>query len=201
MPDEDHWRRLTDGLRAGDPRAEHEFWQRYGPALQRLAEKRLSPKLQARVGPEDVVQSARRTFLRRARGGEFQLPDSGALWQLLCAITLTKLAEQARFHSRRKRSITQETPLEHASADSSDAGDFDPVDPHGDPVDAVALADQLEQVLAMLDERERQIVDLKLQDLTNDDVAQRLNLSERTVRRTLKTLQARLTHALDEGVT
>jgi RNA polymerase sigma factor (sigma-70 family) len=198
MSGEDNWRRLTDGLRAGDPRAEQEFWERYGPALQRLAEKRLSSKLQARVGPEDVVQSACRTFLRRARGGEFQLPDSNALWQVLCVITLTKAAEQARFHSRRKRSIAQETSLDHASAYDG-AGELGPVDPHGDPVGAVALADQLEQVLASLEERERQVVELKLQDLTNDDVAQRLNLSERTVRRTLKSLQDRLSRALDGG--
>jgi RNA polymerase sigma factor (sigma-70 family) len=200
MPGEDHWRRLIDGLRTGDPRAEHEFWERYGPDLQRLAEQRLSRKLRARVGPEDVVQSVCRSFLRRARGGEFQLPDSGALWQILCVITLTKAAEQARFHSRRRRSVAQETSLDHARADG-DTGEFDPVDPHGDPFGAIVLADQLEQVLASLDERERRIVDLKLQDLTNDDVAERLNLSERTVRRTLKALQDRLTRALDGGGT
>jgi DNA-binding CsgD family transcriptional regulator len=37
------------------------------------------------------------------------------------------------------------------------------------------------------------VVELKLEDLSNDEVALRLNLSERTVRRALKRVEARLT--------
>jgi RNA polymerase sigma factor (sigma-70 family) len=196
-PDED-WQRLIDGLRAGDSRIEHEFWGCYGAALQRLAEQRLSPKLQARVGPEDVAQSACRTFLRRARGGEFQLPDSNALWQILCVITLTKVREQARFHRRHKRSIDREVPLDPAGRDSRAAG-FEPADPRAESEEAMAIAEEMEHVLSSLDDEDRQVVSLKLQDLTNDEVAQRLNLSERTVRRMLKAVQARLTRALDGG--
>jgi hypothetical protein len=47
---------------------------------------------------------------------------------------------------------------------------------------------------------ERRIVERKLQELTNDEMARRLHLPERTVRRTLKALQARLTCALEGGV-
>ena len=52
-------------------------------------------------------------------------------------------------------------------------------------------------MLAGLDDEERQVVDQKLQELTNDEVAQRLGSSERTVRRILKRVQSRLTRALD----
>jgi len=195
MTENEHWNRLINGLRAGDSRIEYEFWQRYGEPLQRLAEQRLSPQLQARVGPEDVVQSACRTFLRRTRGGEFQLADSSALWQLLCAITLTKVREQARFHRRHKRSVHQEIRLAVPAGDSGDGGP-DLADPHAEPDEAIAAADQMEQLLATLDDEERPVVALKLQDLTNDEVAQHLNLSERTVRRTLKRIQVRLAQAM-----
>jgi len=56
-------------------------------------------------GPEDLVQSACRTFLRRAQIGQFRLADSEELWRLLCAITLTKVREQTRFHMRQKRGL------------------------------------------------------------------------------------------------
>jgi RNA polymerase sigma factor (sigma-70 family) len=197
---EEQWEAVLAGLRAGDSLIEHEFWERYGAPLERLAEQRLSPKLQARVGAEDVAQSVCRTFLRRARIGEFTLPDSAALWRVLCVITLNKVREQARYHRRQKRSIEQEIPLVPAVQNSS-AAVPDPAAPTTDPAEAVAIADHLEQVLAALDEEDRRVVLLKLQDLTNDEVAAQLNLSERTIRRTLKRVQEQLTRAAGEEPT
>jgi RNA polymerase sigma factor (sigma-70 family) len=194
MPTEDEdWKELIDGLRAGDPEAELAFWRRYGPALERVAQRRLAPKLQARVGPDDVAQSACRTFLRRARGGEFHFPDSAALWKVLCAIALTKVREQARFHGRRKRSVDREAP----TADGDEGRDVAGTGPA--PDEAVEIADQMQALLASLDEQERQVVELKLEDLSNDEVALRLNLSERTVRRALKRVEARLTEGPGGG--
>ena len=85
-----------------------EFCERYGGPLYRVAAKHLPDRVRRRVGPEDVAQSACRTFLRRAEGGEFQLADAEGLWQLLCAITLTKVREQTRFHLRQKRGLDRE---------------------------------------------------------------------------------------------
>lgn len=195
--EEDRWQRLIRGLRAGDDQVAREFCEQYGDLLHRIADKHLAAGLRRRVGPEDVVQSACRTFLRRVQGGEFQLADSEGLWRLLCAITLTKVREQSRFHLRQKRGLDQEQPLA-AVGDQSAAG-FDVVDPRPTPAEAAAFADGFEQLLASLDEEERRIVDLKLQELTNDEVAERLGYSERTVRRILKRLQGRLMRAAEEG--
>ncbi len=198
MSDENEdWRRLIDGLRAGDPRIEREFWDRHGEALHRLADRHLAGRLRARVEADDVVLSAYRTFLRRARVGEFQLPDSGSLWRLLCVITLTKVREQARFHMRQKRGIAQEVPL--SPSVESNAGSLDPADPNPPPAEAVAFADQMQHLLGSLDEEERQIVEVKLEDLTNDEVAQRLGCSERTVRRILKRIESKLRRLLGES--
>src|SRR3954447_7477702 len=114
--DQDRWQQLIQGLRTGDRQATQAFWDQYGELLQKVAEKHLAGGLRRRVGPEDVVQSACRTFLRRARGGEFRLEDSEGLWRLLCAITLTKIREQARYHLRQKRGLDREQPLATDSA-------------------------------------------------------------------------------------
>src|SRR5215211_5940267 len=124
---DDRMSRLIGGLRGGDHQVLQEFWDQYGPQLHRLAEKNLPAGLRRRVGPEDVVQSACRTFLRRAREGEFRLDDSAALWRLLCAITLTKVREQTRFHLRQKRGLDQEAQPA-GGPDDSTAGGFVPVD-------------------------------------------------------------------------
>src|ERR1700760_2427086 len=95
--DDARWQRMIVGLRDGDSRIGGEFYAEYAGLMHRLADQRLPAGVRRRVGPEDVVQSACRTFLRRAQEGEFELPDSEALWSLLCVITLTKVREQTRY--------------------------------------------------------------------------------------------------------
>jgi RNA polymerase sigma factor (sigma-70 family) len=195
MPDaEARWQRLIQGLRTGDPLVVHDFCQQYGTLLQQLADRHLSEGLRRRVDAEDVVQSAYRTFLRRAQAGEFQLADSEGLWRLLCAITLAKVREMARFHRRKKRGFDQEVPLGTAFAGAIEEP-FDLVDPGPSPAEAAEFADQFQQLMAALDDEERCFVDLKLQQCTNLEVAARLGCSERTVRRILKRVQSRLERA------
>jgi len=195
MDDEERWQRLIRGLRDGDGRVVREFCEQYGAMLYQVAEKHLPGALRRRVGPEDVVQSACRTFLRRAQGGEFELADSEGLWRLLCAITLTKVREQARFHLRQRRGVDQEVHPGPASGESTSG--FGPADPGPSPAEAAEFTDQFQQLVASLDEEERQIVDLKLQECTNEEIAERLGCSERTVRRILKRVQAKLARTFD----
>ena len=196
--DEDRWPRLIRGLREGDRQVVREFCEQYGTLLHELADKHLAGPLRRRVGPEDVAQSACRTFLRRAQAGEFRLEDSESLWRLLCAITLTKVREQARFHQRRKRGLDRERPLA-PDGSPGDAAPFEPAAPGPTPAEAAEFADQFQQVMASLDEEERRLVDLKLQQYTNDEAAERLGCSERTVRRLLKHVRSRLERAFPAG--
>ncbi len=192
----ERWEKLIRGLRDGDSQAAAAFCAEYGPLLQRLAERHLPPGLRRRVGPEDVVQSVCFTFLRRVQGGEFQLNDSESLWRLLCAITLSKVHNQARLHLRQKRGVDQEIDRTAAAGDGGLSG-LHPVARGPGPDEAAAFADQLEQVLALLDEEERQLVDLKLQEYTNEEAAEHMGCSERTVRRILKRVQAHLALAFE----
>lgn len=193
---EDRWQQLIDGLRAGNSRLVQQFCDQYGAGLHRLAEKHMPGALKRRVGAEDVVQSVCRTFFRRAGGGEFTLPDSESLWRLLCAITLTKVREQARFHLRQKRGMDQEAGAAVPSGQDSLPG-YVPVDRGPTPAEAAEFADQFQQVLASLDDEERLVIDLKLQECTNEEVAERLGCSERTVRRTVKRVQASLSRVFE----
>jgi RNA polymerase sigma factor (sigma-70 family) len=195
MPEaEERWQRLIQGLREGNRQIVQEFCEQYGMLLEQLAEKHLSAKVRRRVGPETVVQSACRTFLRRAQAGEFRLADSEDLWRLLCAITLTKVREQVRFHQRQKRGLGQEVPLTSVSPEG-EARRVEPADPRPSPDEAAEFADQFQQLMASLDEEEQQLVDLKLQQCTNLEAAAHMGCSERTVRRILKRVQARLQRA------
>lgn len=188
MEDDNDWDAMIEGLRRGDDAALAGFCDRYASALARLADGNIAPALKRRFSGETVAQSACCSFLMRAREGRFEIPDSESLWRLLCAITLRKVREKARFHSRRKRGVAREvdgrddeTPLAERLPDAGPG-----------PGEALAIAEEFEGILAELNEEERQIVDLRLQELTNAEIAEKMGCSERTIRRLTQTLKGRL---------
>ena len=116
MNSEADWDKIVAGLRSGDPQICREFWLKYSPLLEGVAFRQLSSRVQRRVGPDDVVQSACRTFFRRVSFGQFDLPDADALWRLICAITVTKARRVARDQSRKKRGLGREEFVARAVA-------------------------------------------------------------------------------------
>ena len=188
------------GLRRGDVGSIAEFCRRYGPMIERLAERRLSAPLKRRIGADDVAQSVCRTFVRRAGEGEFELADGGGLWGLLCAIALTKIREQTRFHLRQKRSLRDERHLDSVTGEGERKV---PETANSEPTpDAIAeVADTFDKLLVAFDEEERRIIELKLQDYTQEEIAERMQCSDRTIRRFLKRVQDRLSNMLTETAT
>jgi RNA polymerase sigma factor (sigma-70 family) len=195
--DDSHWQRLINGLRNGNETIAGEFYGHYRPLLERLAGMHLKSGLLRRVSPDEVAHSACRTFLRRIHGGEFELSGTDKLWNLLCAITLAKARKKARFHLADKRQVGKEQPqattTEHGGA--GPAGNVAAAAPT--PAEAAEFADQFEHVLDSMDDEERKIVLLKLEQKTNDEIAAACQCAERTVRRLLKRVEARVIESLD----
>jgi RNA polymerase sigma factor (sigma-70 family) len=195
MNSESPEKRQLRGLAEGDSNSYTELWKRYGARLQRLAESRLPAGLKRRVDADDVVQSACRSFFRRATGGQLRLVDAESLWHLLCAITMNKVNMQIRRHMRQRRGLDREQRLE---AVTDDGCSMDPTCDDPLPDEVVVFADQVEQILSSLDSQERLVVQLKLEDMTNDEIAGRLGCSERTIRRLITRVRARLQSILQE---
>jgi RNA polymerase sigma factor (sigma-70 family) len=196
--DEGQLEALIQGLRAGEHEAMFTFWHHYGPMLERLADRNLAQGLRRRFGAEDIVQSACRTFFRRAQAGEFAIPNEDCLWRLLCAITLTKLRQQARFHGRKRRDARQEKHLDSVNLQGRPKV-RQLADEVSDPEDAVEFADQMQALIGSLEEKEREVLELKLQDVANEEIARRLGCAERTVRRRLERIEVILRKMLDEA--
>jgi RNA polymerase sigma-70 factor (ECF subfamily) len=165
--------------------------------LHGIADSRLAPGLQRRFDADDVVQSTFRTFFRRAQGGQFQFDDNQRLWNLLLAIAFTKLREKSRYHSRQSRSVERERVTGPTKPGDSTQPEDSFIARAPTPGAAVELADAYESFLLGLDDQERRLVDLKLQDRTNDEAAEALGISERSVRRILQRLEGKMSAALD----
>ena len=170
--------------RAGDAEAATELFRRYADRLIALARSRLSAKLARRVDPEDVVQSAYRSFFADARDGRFELQRGGDLWRLLVRITLNKLSTQVRRHSRQKRSARQEVTF--GSEDSLLGISAGLLSHEPSPEEAVGLADHLEQIMRRLQPAQRRVLELRLQGHKLEETADQLQRSERTIRRVLE---------------
>ena len=59
-----------------------EIFQRFASQLIAKARDRLNPDIRRNLDPEDVVQSAYRTFFRRLDEGQFELANWDCLWGL-----------------------------------------------------------------------------------------------------------------------
>ena len=170
--------------RDGDQGAASEIFQRYAQRLLALARSRLSARLARHIDPEDVVQSAYRSFFLGARDGRYVLKRSGDLWRLLVAITVHKLQHQVERRSAGKRAPAREVPRDD---------DRGPLGLHDEtlareptPAEAAALADTLENLLAPLEPLQRRMVALRLDGYSLEEIAHEVSRSERTVRRVLE---------------
>jgi RNA polymerase sigma-70 factor (ECF subfamily) len=188
-------------LAAGEDAIVCEFWNRYGESLQRLARSRMAPALQQRLGAEDIVQSVCRTFFRRARKGEFELPGTDQLWRLLCAITLTKVRQHARFHYAIQRTPELEVPLGADKSPSDLGGDERRLRPHEPtPAEVVEFAEAMQRLFGALTKEEQDLVHYRLEGLTQIEIAEKQNCSERTVRRLLDRIRARWESELESSL-
>lgn len=193
---EAQWQEFIQGLASGSSSAQEQFWQRYGKRLDVVTRRHFPPGLNRRLAPEDIVQSTCRSFFTRIKDGRLEVSDRDSLWGLLCAIALNKTRMKQRFHLAQRRAINREQDINASSSDSSERPSLEPAASTAPPDEAVIFAEQLERVMEMLDATEKEILQLKLDNYTNQEIADKVNRSERTVRRVVDRLQDKLSAAL-----
>jgi RNA polymerase sigma factor (sigma-70 family) len=190
MPSADS-RELLALFRAGDSAAAGRIFDRYVERLIALAAARLAPSLRRRVDPEDVVQSAYRSFFTHAREGQYLVDRSGDLWRLLAAITLHKLHGQIERHTAGRRDFRRERestpPADGESVELPEAAALQP-----SPAEAIALAEQFALVIHRLGDEQRVVFERSLAGDSIDHIAKRLGRSARTIRRLLDQVRTEL---------
>lgn len=181
--------RLVERWRAGDQSAATELHDRYVIRLIALVRKKLESKYSHRISPDDVVQSAWRTFFRRASNGQYDLRRSGDLWRLMSKIAVNKLKIRQRYHDAARRSPDREwTPTDPVDVESLSA--ISSTEP--DPADAAALLDLVERFMQELAPDDRTILEHRLQDCSVPEIAEKYGRTERTIRRRLERIRETL---------
>ena len=176
-------------LHSRDDAAAQELFDRFAHQLIGLAHRHIGAGLRHKVDPEDVVQSAYKSFFFRYGAGKVDVVDWNSLWGLLTLITVRKCAERAAYHRAERRDATREVSLQGASEGTPW---LDPLGREPTPLEAALLNETVEQLLAGLDEEERPILELSLQGHTTREISERLGRAERTVRLLRENVKHRL---------
>lgn len=185
MPTPNEGRSLLDRVRAGDEDAARELHDRYVHRLLHLARVRISQRLAQRVDPEDVVQSVFRSFFHRVQHGDVQLPDDD-VGKFLVGVTVRKTLRKIAFHRAAKRNPAHEA----VGQDAIDHGLLECLDEEPSPEATVAFLDELEHFFRRLTPEDRQILELRMQGYTNEEIAERLGTYDRRIRRVMEHVRA-----------
>jgi RNA polymerase sigma factor (sigma-70 family) len=174
-------------FRAGDEAAARKLFDRYVDQVMKLARRHLNRPMAGRVDEEDIAQSVFRTFFHRARQGQFQIDEAEDLCKLLARITVHKTFRQIAFHKRAKRDTHAETsePQEMLMSRLTSGPT---------PQEAVAFVDQLEHFLNKLQPVERQILELRMEGHNNLEIADKLGISDRKIRRLMERIRGLAEH-------
>jgi RNA polymerase sigma-70 factor (ECF subfamily) len=189
MSGDDSFQDLMGRLRAGDQGAAAQLFELFARRLVGLARRRLTPGVRAKVDPEDIVQSALRSFFVAQREGEYQFTGWNDLWNLLAVITLRKCGHRMDYYRAARRDIARETA---PAAPEDSAATWEPLAREPTPSEALMLIEVAEGLLRGLGERDRQILELTLHGAKPDEVSARLACSERTVDRVLQRIRTSL---------
>lgn len=196
MPENESFAVLMDRLRSGEDAAAREVFTRFATRLVGLARRNLDGRLAVKVDPEDVVQSAYKSFFVRQRDGGLEVANWDGLWGVLTMITVRKCADRAAFYRAGKRDVGRE--VGGGADDGPGVAAEIALDREPSPEEAAVLAEVVEALFrAAGDADERGILELSLQGYTAAEIAEQLGRAERSVRRIRETFRKRVERMRD----
>ncbi len=176
-------------LKRGDQTAARELWERYFSKLVKMPGRKMGSAARRIADEEDVAVSVFDSLCRGAAKGNFtQLQDRDDLWRLLVAIAGQKAVDQIRRQVSQKRGGTElrGESIFLAAGDEGPKGfeQFLAADPT--PEFLAVMDEEQGRLLAMLsDDAQRQIAKLRMEGFTNEEIAEQLQISLRSVERKL----------------
>ena len=174
---------LLDKLSSGDPGAAEQAFLAYEPYLRMVVRRQLPARLRPKFDSVDVVQSVWADLLDGFRSAGWRFSDAAHLRAFLVKVTQNRFIDRLRQHERARE---REQPLyDGDAADAAFTSDPRP--------SQVAMAEELwQQMLALCPPAHHELLRLKREGLSLDEIASRTGLHPSSVRRILYDLARRL---------
>jgi RNA polymerase sigma factor (sigma-70 family) len=181
-------RELIAAVRGGDHDAFRKIVERYGDALRIVIRRRLHRIVRTRLDSEDVVQEAWRSFWEaRHRLGDIRTDE--ALMKYLQRFVRNRVLQTNRDQRREQRTPLMEEPLAGAQPSTLEKDVRRPSGRARTASEFFLARERLERLRDSLAPGHWQVVDLRLQGYTQLEIAEQLRISERTIRRILKSVE------------
>jgi RNA polymerase sigma-70 factor (ECF subfamily) len=189
---------VLDGLRKRDNAAATRVFNRFWRRLVALTYQHLEARLAQKLDPEDVVQSVFRTLFNRLAEGQFELENWDSFWGLLTRIALRKCDKWRDYFHTQGRDITRE--VSPAPAPDQSGSGWEVIDREPTPLEALRLAETVEEVLRGLDDREQKVVLLKLQGHNLTEITESVPCTFRKANQVLDHVRGRLERMRDQAL-
>ena len=182
---------LIAQVKEGDEAAIGRLIERFGPEVRMMVRRRLPARLRNQFDTVDFTQDVWSSVIAGCRDRAEPFEDPKHLLGFLAGVVHNKVAQEFRRRTRtRKYDIGREEPLYIRRGGRDVVREVPADDPT--PSEAVQADDRLEQLVAGRSPVEVRIVELRRQGLTIDEVAARLDLHEKAVRRVIDSIRARM---------
>ena len=183
---------LLEQVKNDDSSAANKVYNRFAERLIHHAAKHISQVFNAKIDPEDIVQSVFRSFFVRHRVDKIRFESWNDLFSFLLLVTSRKCGEKARMLLAEKRSVNREQVLDPEMSPEQNFGVA------GDPTpDQVAIFNEtLTTLMEPMSESQRTIVHMRMKNYTYAEIGDKLGRTERTVYRTLGEIRDRMNEIL-----
>jgi RNA polymerase sigma factor (sigma-70 family) len=183
----DEFAALVVRVRLGDEAALAALLQLYEPEVRLAARVLLGRALRCHLDSTDLVQSVHHSLMLGLRQNKFVLAGPHQLQALALTMVRRKVARHWR-RLRRQQPLDPEVLETLASADAP----TNPGGPQADPAAEAEYRDTLDYLYDKLDERDRPLVELRLQGYSTAEAARQLGEDADVLRVRLSRLRRRL---------
>jgi RNA polymerase sigma-70 factor (ECF subfamily) len=172
---------LLGRLARGDAGAAEQLVREYEPYLRMVVRRHLPAGLRPKFDSADVVQSVWVHVWKGLRGVNWEFADRDHLRALLVTLTRRRLVSRYRHH---RAALAREAPA---------GGDLDrlPAPPGPGPEDQARAEELWERLLGLTPPAHHELLRLRRQGLTMDEIARRTGMHEGSVRRVFRRLGRR----------
>jgi len=192
MPNEPDIYDLIARAKAGDETAIREFLSRFEPEVRMMVRGRLPRMLRTQFDSMDFVQAVWQSFFADLRSSSSrQFENVHHLRCFLAGVARNKVYEEHRRLTRtKKHALAREQSL-YVRRGSREV-ELALISPEPTPSQAVQASDRLAQLVARCSPLEAQVITLRHQEMTFDEIARRTGASERSVRRIIDEARERM---------
>ena len=167
-------------IRQGSETAIWRLIEAFGPHIRQVVRRRIDRRLRGRYDSMDFVQMVWVTFFREPEKiAQFRKPEE--LMRYLTTVAKNKVIEEIRHSRTEKQDVSRERAIENEAEVEVSANTETP--------EQIAMAKEFwSQLMAGQSDRDKQIVQLRLSGKSYREIADQLEIHERTARKVIERL-------------